>query len=70
MTNEFLDIYGIKRRKFEHKKEMDRAYFCLNLFSTILDKVPPLIFELIRLIRYKTITQKSWQDILHLKKLF
>jgi len=70
MINELLDDCGIKRREFEHKKKMDKAYYRLNLISMILDKVPPLIFKLIKLVSYYNKTQKSRQDILHLKKLF
>lgn len=70
MSNDFLDICGIKRRELEHKKKMDKSYFRLNLFSMIFDKFSPLIFELFKLAILKLSTKNLSKNIPYHKKLF
>lgn len=70
MKNELFEICRITEKEFEHKKKIDLAYFSLDLFSTITDKIIYVCLELFKLKIQKTYPQKSWQNIINLKRAY
>lgn len=68
MQKEIFDICNFKKKEVEYKRKLDKSYYRLEVISLILDKVPPIIFDVIKLIKLYNKPQKFWQDILHLKK--
>ena len=60
----------IKEMEFKHKKVMDLAYFFRDLGFMIFEKVAPFCLELLK-VRIQSINrQKSWQNIINLKKTY
>ncbi len=70
MNEELFDVCKIKERKFEHKKKLDMAYYYKNLGSMIADKIIYFCLELLKLNMQKTYPQKSWQNIINLKRIY
>ena len=70
MNKELLDICKIKEREFEHKKKLDMAYYYKNLGSMIADKIIYFCLELLKLEMQKTNLQKSWQNMINLKRAY
>lgn len=69
MKNELNEICRNTEKEFEHKKKIDRAYYLLNLFSMIADKITPFCLEFLKLRMQKTYPQKSWRNIINLKRI-
>ena len=70
MNEELFDVWKIKEREFEHKKKLDMAYYYKNLGSMIADKIIYFCLELLKLKMQKTYPQKSWQNIINLKRAY
>jgi len=70
MNEELLDVCGINKKEFEHKMKIDWAYYSLDLFSMIADKITIFCLELLKLKRQKTYPKKSWQNIINLKRAY
>lgn len=65
----------ILEKEFEHKKEMNRAYFWLDVFFMFYDRINPILepifLEWIKTkIRQMKNPRKSWQDFINLKRAF
>ena len=67
MKNKLFEICRNTEKEFEHKKKIDWAYYLLDLFSMIANKITPFCLELLKLRMQKTNLQKSWQNIINLK---
>lgn len=65
----------ILEKELEHKKEMNRAYFWRDVIFMFYDRIKPILepifLELIKTkIREMKNPQKSWHDIINLKRAF
>ena len=70
MKEELFDVCKIKEREFEHKNKLDMVYYYKNLGSMIADKIIYVCLELLKLKIQKTYQQKSWQNLMNLKRAY
>jgi len=66
---------NIREQELAHKKRLKQAYFYLDAFLSIYDRISPIlnpfIIELLKSILQRYINpQKSWQDFTNLKRSF